>query len=209
MEFTLLVEGYTEHKALPAFFKRWLDDRLNKRVSIYAARFDGWQQLVKDAPQHARLHLEAPKKQVIAVIGLLDLYGPTFYPADKVNPPERYQWAKADIEKQVAQDRFHQFFAVHETEAWLLSDPEIFPTEIRKHLPDPTKRPPESVNFNEPPAKLLERLYLAHLKRNYHKVTDGQNLFSKLDPNTAYKYCPHLRELLDEMLRLAQAAGLG
>ena len=209
MTFTLFVEGYTEHKALPAFLKRWLDTKLSKPVSIHAVRFDGWPQLVKDAPQHARLHLNAPKKDVIAVIALLDLYGPTFYPVDKVGKSERYQWAKDYLEEQVAQEKFHQFFAIHETEAWLLNDPKIFPPEIRKHLPDPTKRPPESVNFNAPPAKLLESLYLSHLKRNYGKVTDGQNLFAKLDPNVAYEHCPALRDLLNEMLRLAREAGLG
>ncbi len=29
MKFVLLVEGYTEQKAIPAFLKRWLDVRLN------------------------------------------------------------------------------------------------------------------------------------------------------------------------------------
>lgn len=209
MKFTLLVEGATEHKAVPAFLKRWLDVRLNKPVGIDATRFEGWQQLVKDAPQRTKSHLYAPKKDVIAVIALLDLYGPTFYPPDKVGKLERYQWAKADLEKQVGQERFRQFFAIHEIEAWLLSDPKLFPQEIRQYLPDPKKRPPENVNFNQPPAKLLDHLYLTNFKRHYHKVVDGKSLFARLDPNVAYEHCPALRDMLDEMLRLAQEAGLG
>ena len=209
MKFILFVEGHTEQKAVPAFLKRWLDKQLTQPMGVQPVRFDGWQQLVKDARQHAKLHLNAPKQDVIAVISLLDLYGPNFYPANKAAKLDRYQWAKEYLEQQVDQEKFRQFFAIHETEAWLLSDPGIFPQEIRKHLPDLKKRPPENVNFDEPPAKLLERLYRLHLNRKYGKVTDGKSLFAKLDPNVAYEHCPALRDLLDEMLLLAQEAGVG
>ncbi len=209
MKFILFVEGHTEQKAVPAFLKRWLDKQLTQPVGVQPVRFDGWPQLVKDVRQHTQMYLNAPKQDVIAVISLLDLYGPTFYPADKTNKLARYQWAKEYLEKQVAQEKFRQFFAIHETEAWLFSDPKLFPQDVRQYLPDTEKRPPENVNFDEPPAKLLERLYRLHLKRKYGKVTDGKSLFAKLDPNVAYEHCPHLRELLDEMLRLAREAGLG
>jgi hypothetical protein len=42
----------------------------------------------------------------------------------------------------------------------------------------------------------------------YKKVTHGSALFSKLDPNLAYTKCPRLKELLDEMLKMAKEAGL-
>lgn len=209
MKFILFVEGHTEQKSVPAFLKRWLDKQLRQPVGVQPVRFDGWPQLVKDVRQHTQMYLKDPKQDVIAVISLLDLYGPTFYPADKINKQERYQWAKEYLEKQVAQEKFRQFFAIHETEAWLLSDPKLFSQDVRQHLPDTEKRPPENVNFDEPPAKLLERLYRLHLKRKYGKVTDGKSLFAKLDPNVAYEHCPALRDLLDEMLRLAREAGLG
>jgi hypothetical protein len=63
------------------------------------------------------------------------------------------------------------------------------------------------VNFNEPPAKLLERLYPLHIKKTYKKVVNGKELFDKLDPNIAYHKCPKLKELLDKMLALAQSGG--
>jgi hypothetical protein len=62
------------------------------------------------------------------------------------------------------------------------------------------------VNFEEPPAKLLHRVYRAH-RREYKKVVDGSALLNKLDPDRAYEQCPHLRMLLDDMLLLAKAAG--
>jgi len=67
---------------------------------------------------------------------------------------------------------------------------------------------PEQVNFDEPPAKLLSALYNRRLKQDYKKVTDGKDLFARLDPAVAVNKCPHLKAMLEEMLTLARAAGL-
>jgi hypothetical protein len=86
--------------------------------------------------------------------------------------------------------------------------------KTRRHLEGPgqeqiiTIEHPETVNFDTPPSKLLDRLYKQHLKRDYDKVTNGCDFFRKLDPNLAYQRCPHFAIMLDEMLALAQQAGL-
>ncbi len=204
MRFVFFVEGYTENKSLPKFLKKWLDPRLDNPVGIRTIRFEGWSELVKDAPRKAKMHLNGPDKgDIIAVISLLDLYGPTFYPNHIENYDERYEWGKKYIEDKVNHSRFFQFFAVHEVEAWLLSQPDIFPLKVKNAFP-PKIQNPELVNFNEPPAKLLERLYRLHVKRSYKKVVNGKELFDKLDPNIAYHKCPKFKELLDKMLELAQ-----
>jgi hypothetical protein len=150
MKFKLFVEGYTEQKAIPAFLKRWLDPHLEKPVGIQAVRFEGWQELVKDTPIKAKMYLEGPEKQdIIGVIALLDLYGPTFYPEEKTTALERYYWAKEELERQVGHPKFRQFFAIHEVEAWLFSEPNLFIPKIKNALPN---KPPEEINFNEPPA---------------------------------------------------------
>lgn len=203
MKFILFVEGHTEGKALPAFLKRWLDPRLESPVGIQTVRFDGWAELFRDAEQKAKMYLNGPSKdKIIAVISLLDLYGPSFYPADLTERDRRYLWAKQMIEDKVKEKNFFQFFAVHEVEAWLLSQPEIFPSNIRNAFPGKIVQP-ETVNFDEPPAKLLDRLYRQYTKRTYKKVVNGKELFDKLDPAVAYEKCRRLRELLDKMLDLA------
>ena len=205
MKFILFVEGYTEDKSLPQFLKKWLDPQLTEPVGVKTVRFEGWPELIKDAPRKTALHLNGPaKKDIIAIISLLDLYGPTFYPTQITGSEERYAWAKKDIEGRVDNPKFFQFFAVHEIEAWLLSEPNIFPTAVAKALPTRKIQYPETVNFDEPPAKLLERLYPLHIGRSYKKVVNGKELFSKLDPNQAYKKCPKLKLLLDKMLELAR-----
>ena len=203
MKFILFVEGHTEDKALPAFLKKWLDPRLESPVGIQTVRFDGWAELFRDAEQKAKMYLNGPSKdKIIAVISLLDLYGPSFYPADLTERDRRYLWAKQMIEDKVKEKNFFQFFAVHEVEAWLLSQPEIFPSNIRNAFPGKIVQP-ETVNFDEPPAKLLDRLYRQYTKRTYKKVVNGKELFDKLDPAVAYEKCRRLRELLDKMLDLA------
>ena len=204
MKFILFVEGYTENKALPQFLKKWLDPQLPNPVGIKTVRFEGWPELVKDAPLKAKMHLCGPdKNEIIAVISLLDLYGSTFYPSKLKESKERYDWAQKNIEDKVNQFKFFQFFAVHEVEAWLLSEPNIFPVGVKRALPKKINHP-EMVNFNEPPAKLLERLYPLHVRRSYKKVINGKELFGKLDPSIAYNKCPSLKKLLDKMLYLAK-----
>ena len=203
MKFILFVEGRTENKAIPSFLKRWLDPQLSKPVGIRSVRFEGWPELVKDSPTKANLYLS--QDSVIAVIALLDLYGPTIYPNSKNTATERYAWAKQHLEGKVDQTNFFQFFAVYEVEAWLLSDPTIFPNSI-KPLVQKISNSPEDINNTMPPAKRLNEIYSKETKRRYKKVTYGKDLFAKLDPNVAYKKCPRLKELLDVMLKLARDA---
>ncbi len=205
MRFVLFCEGATETKALPAFFRRWLNRRLSQRVGISPVGFRGWRHLYDEVRRKADLRLQ--DNDVIAVISLLDLYGPTFYPERKTSADERYDWAKRHVEGKVGSDRFVQFFAVHEVEAWLLSDPKLFPENIRSSLPGRIINP-ETVNFDEPPARLLDRLYREKTNRSYKKVTQGKQLFDKLDVDIARGKCPRLAEMLDTMLFLAQRAGL-
>jgi hypothetical protein len=208
MKFVLFVEGDTEQKVLASFLKRWLDPRLSKKVGIKPVLFDGWADMDKRLVKKARHYLAGPDSgDIIAVIALLDLYGPKFYPSHRTTAIERLEWAKARFEKEVGDKRFRMFFAVHETEAWLLSNPDIFPREIASGFPGKVKGP-EEVDFDEPPSKLLERLYRQKTNRTYKKVTGGRELFDLLDPDLAYAKCPQLKRMLDEMLRMAKEAGL-
>jgi hypothetical protein len=205
LKFVLFVEGKTE-RALREFLQSWLNAKLPQRVGIKIVRFEGWRDYYEGIVRKVELSLSGKSgADVIAAIGLLDLYGPTFYPQDRKTADERYAWGKRHLEERVNQPRFRQHFAVHETEAWLLADPEILPREVSTALPGRCARP-EEVNFEEPPAKLLARLYRAKLGKPYKKVIDGANLFQSLQPERAAEKCPALRALLEDMLRLATGA---
>jgi len=207
MKFVLFVEGHTERKAVPILLKQWLDERLNQKIGIKPVRFDGWSELVKDLPVKTRLYLHGPASEdTIAVIGLLDLYGPTFYPPRLVLPQERIEWGTRYLQERANDERFRMFFAVHELEAWLLSDPTLFPVQVQRALPASVQRP-ETVDFETPPKKLLASLYWAKQKKHYRELVDGGDLFSKLKPAKVYEKCPYFAHMLDEMVALARDAG--
>lgn len=208
MKFVLFVEGHTEALTVPRFLKLWLDPRLSEPVGIQAVRFAGWSELVKKLPKKARMHLEGPdKERIIAAAGLLDLYGPSFYPAHMVEAAERCAWGIQHFTDQVGHPKFRMFFAVHELEAWLLSQPAILAPKVAAALPGKTRNP-EEVNFHEPPSALLRRLYREQLGQAYKKTSYGSALFAKANPDIAYERCPNLRRMFDEMLSLARSAGL-
>lgn len=207
MKFVLFVEGHTEKTAIPGFFKRWLDPQLARRVGVQAVRFEGWNDFEKKIVTKARMHLEGPDRlDIIAAIGLLDLYGPTFYPDHLSSAMERRRWAVSHFEKEVNHPRFRMFFAVHELEAWILSEPELLPGCVRDALPAKAAQP-ELINFDEPPSKLLDRLYKSNTGRDYKKLVYGKAFFEKLDPVVACGKCPHLNAMLVDMLRLAKETG--
>jgi hypothetical protein len=204
LKFILFVEGYTERKALPDFIKRWIDPQLTKSVGIKVVRFEGWSDYQKDVAKKVNLHLEGPGgADIVGAIGLIDLYGPTFYPGSHTTVQQRLTWAKKYFANLVNNSRFRQHFAVHETEAWLLSDPKILPVKMPTGYNEP-----ETVNFDQPPARLLDKLYRAQLKRPYKKVVDGNELFGNLSPQLAAAKCVRLNEMLVDMLQLAKMAGL-
>ena len=208
MKFVLFVEGHTEKKVIAPFLKRWLDPHLQQRVGIQVVRFDGWPEMVDDLPTKPRMYLHGPLAgKIIAVIALLDLYGPTIYPDHLTSARERMNWAVEELENRVGEERFRMFFAVHDVEAWLLSEPDLFPSSVARALPGRIQQP-ESVDFDDPPAKLLERLYREKQKKHYKKVIDGSVLFEKLSPDRVYEKCPVFRQMMDEMLALAKSAGL-
>ena len=209
MKFLLFVEGHAERASLPSFIGSWLESRVSQRVGVKVVRFDGWADYRKGIARKVAVGIAGrPGRDVIGAIGLLDLYGPTFYPEGVTTADARRAWAKKDIEAAVDHPLFRQHLAVHELEAWLLAAPENLPPLVKGALSQTALATPEDVNFDEPPGHLLERLYYGKLRRHYKKTTDGHDLFSRLDPDAAAARCPSLKAMLEDMLQFAKAAGL-
>jgi hypothetical protein len=203
----LFIEGDTERgearrRTLAGFFHKWLDPQLppTSRVGITPVKFQGVSSYLDDLAQKIALYLDNNRANF--VFGLIDLYG---IPPSRIDlsryatVPEKVKATRAYIRALVPQrygDRFRQHFAVHEIEAWLLAYPDQWPREVRSQI---TKRPPEQVNFNEPPAAFLKRI----LGGRYKKTTTAMNLFPKVDPQVAINQCPHLKLLTEDLLRVA------
>ena len=207
MRFLLFVEGETEEKGVHSFIRRWLDAQGLQHVGVTSVGFKGSGHFVDDAPAKAEARLsDSRANQVIAIIGLLDLLRlPEGYGQGNT-ANEKYQSAKQQIEREVGNDRYRQFFTVHESEAWLLSSPAIFPSAVQPRVQALSSQP-EHVNSMTPPAVRLGTAYRTAFKnKGYKKTVDGSSLFAKLDPDIAAGKCPHLRQMLDTMLDLARKA---
>lgn len=184
----------------PQFLKRWLDEKSPRRVQIKAIVLSGTANYLKEISRRANLDLAQP--HVIGALGVLDLYGSGLaYPDGTIS--HKYGWARNKIESEVRHARFRQHFAVHETEAWLLSQPSILPQAVRDAIPN---SPPETVNFQNPPSHRLADLYKRRLEKKYTKPLEGAKLFRALDPNVARERCPHLALLLEDLRGLAAGA---
>lgn len=74
MKIVLFVEGHTDKKALPEFFKKWLDPRLSQPVGIKVVRFEGWAEYNDDIVKKVALNLSGKSGvDVVMGLGLLDL----------------------------------------------------------------------------------------------------------------------------------------
>ena len=209
MKFVFFVEGQTEKRVLPRFLKRWIDPKLSRPVGIQIVRFEGFSQFSRKITKKAQMHLDGPDStEIVGAIGLLDLYGyHRSINRDFTDIARCYVLEKKRIEKSVNRPMFRMFFAVHELEAWLLADPNIFPSRIKQAFPGNIDHP-EKINFNTPPAKLLNQLYRQQQGKCYKKIAYGSDLFMKLDPAIVCRKCPFLKAMLEELLALARNAGL-
>jgi hypothetical protein len=213
MKFLVFVEGETEKRVVPELLRRWLGAQdLNQNVGVHPVAFRGNADYVREAPKKASVRLDGRDgKEIIAILGLLDaLRLPEGY-GQGHSVSEQCNFAKSriegQVEKEVGTGRFHQFFAVHEIEAWLLSSPSVFPKAVAERLGSQRlQNNPESVNSDKPPAERISDAYRAALRRGYKKTTDGPELFKKLDPATVSAKCPHLDALFVKMLELARKA---
>ena len=198
----LFVEGDTE-RTLPAFFHKWLDPQLpeKSKVGITAVKFQGVSNFLDEVPKKVESYLNEGRANF--VVGLVDLYGIPSYRIDlstyasirqKVSAARRY--IRHLVPSQL-RDRFRQHFAVHEVEAWLLAYPERWPATVREQI---QKRPPEQVDFKEPPARFLKRI----LGGRYKKTVHAKNLFPEVDPQSAIDTCPFLKLLAEDLLTIAK-----
>ena len=137
-----------------------------------------------------------------AVVALTDVYTGTT-PPDFTNAAD----AKRQLRAWVGEEpRFHPHAAQFEVEAWLLP----YWPRIQKVAGSTRGAPPgspETVNHDQPPARLLNAVFGAGTtKRRYSKTRDGSAILRDQNIEVAAAACPELRAFLDTLLQIAKAA---
>ena len=202
MRFILIVEGDTEKRSIEGLIRKHLSEKTGQKIGVTAINIKGYGNFIRDLPQKVKKYLTGPDKdEILAVVGLMDLYKTPY--THEVNCPirERILEETRHFEELVLQDRFRMFFAVHEYEAWLLSDFDKFDPSIKSKIASHARNP-EEVNTDEPPSKFLKRLYSEYLHREYKKTVDGKVLMGRIDPQKVYEKCPNYRVMFDFFISL-------
>ena len=193
----ILCEGDTEELAVRHFLSRkWQEDQ--QTVGLKAVSLRG---RIQDVAVKSRLFLN--EQNVLGVFTLIDLYGmdrvshPTGDPLD-TKVQRVHDWLRAQVSHIRSKD-FYPHVSVHETEAWILAEG----SALAGRLNDNRLRPDSNAelkNFQRPPSKRINELFLARRHRNrYQKISDGTPLFKAMKFEQVYKSCRFFRAFYDDL----------
>ena len=107
---------------------------------------------------------------------------------------------------QVNHPRTVQFFphiSVYQTEALILAEGNA----LAARLDDPAIQPDanaESKNFQNPPSKRLNDLFLRYKSRRYNKKIDGTPLFKAMSFNAVHDCCTYFRTFYGDLTSAAR-----
>jgi hypothetical protein len=193
MTIVLLVEGSTEI-ALKQHIKAFLDRRALAagRPKVRLSTRSGIP--VKQNKLRRWVELELSKRDVTAVVGLIDVY-PGFEDAAA---------AKTFLQEAAGDNpNFHAHAAQYDVEAWLLPYWEDICRRVGVHQSSPGGTP-ELVNQNRPPSYRLRELFQrARPKRKYVKTTEMYKILRDKDLTIAADRCPEFKSFLNTLLWLA------
>lgn len=192
MRIVLLAEGDTE-RALAEHIKCFLDERAEAagkpKIALRTKPIT-----LNRGDLRGRIRLELLDPQVVAVVGLVDVY-PLFASAEE---------AKRFLREASANDpRFYAHAALHDVEAWLLPFWQSICDRIAVRRAAPGAHP-EKVDFDHPPSRRLQELYsLAKPPQKYIKPIEMNAVLRGKDLTIAAEQCPEFRALLNTLLTVS------
>jgi len=144
--------------------------------------------------------------RVVAVFTLIDLYGLGGPPYPKAaSVAQKHSIARDWLQGQVPlldAGFFHPHFAVHDIEAWLLAEGTALSSRLQHKLkPEPKA---ESIDFDQPPSKRVNTLFLQHRKHAYRKKLDAPTLFKQVSFEAVYTTCPYFKVFYDDLANVAR-----
>lgn len=205
MRIAMMVEGKSERALIPKL-REFISRHLHKMPNC-----KGQMPKLDPVPFNGRIPKGGElRKQVDAllsgkspadhVIALTDVYTGTkdFATADDAKKKMR-DWVGKN-------DRFHPHAALHDFEAWLIPFWDTIVQQAKGNKQKPTT-PPESINHQKPPSKVINEVFLTgERKTRYIKTVDGPKILKKHGLEEAASECPELKALLNTILKLGGAS---
>jgi len=200
----LLCEGDTEELAVRNFIARqWQSDGFGS-IGLHTVNLNSKHQ---DGPTKAALYLDEP--EVLAVFTLVDLQGMnrvdhSHHDSLETKVTRVRDWFRARLEHSRAND-FFPHICVHETEAWVLAEGAALANRLDDAGigPDPGA---ETKNFQHPPKRRINDLFMSHKGDRYQKIRDGRPLFAALQFDPIYRTCKYFRTFYDDLTRVGTNA---
>lgn len=206
MSVVLLVEGQVESQLVRGFVRRCLARRIRDRSlpRLDFIAMGGAPNLVRSLPRDADNQYRSQRRPLVFGC-LIDIHECPHSDPD-LPLTERVRETEARL-RQLIRERNQEaahwtrfYFSVHESEAWLLSHPELFSEPSIQSRVRALAARPETVNGKKPPSQHLNEFFLRSSRAcGYHKVIHGTPLWRSLDPAVAESRCPHLKAMIDDL----------
>lgn len=211
MKVWVFVEGRSDVQALAALWGRWMQQLRGNGCGVKFTPLDSKPRYLNKIGHRVAEKLVHDKGDV--AIGL-----PDFFPnRDFANTVHRHDSLRglqdvqtrlvriglkrqgvraADIDSHIG--RFYPSAMKHDMEVLVLSAPKQLQARLdMSNMPGSWRQPPEEQNQDNPPKKIVERLFSDKLQRRYRGVTDSVAILENADLNDIVMQCPTFRAVMD------------
>lgn len=216
MKVLVYVEGPGDRASLEKLFRSTMDQGRKSKVSITFLPQGGKDWILQNLGRTAASHLKSnPDDYVFAL--------PDLYPMKKYEQTEAAHHSFEQL-KALLLGRFHKeaerfglpeavrsHYRVHclkhDLEVLLLGAPEVLRQRLKtdENIEKNWRKPVETQNDNEPPKRVVERLFMKYRKKGYIETIDAPWILERASPKDLCAACPqNFRPLFTELDRLSR-----
>lgn len=197
----ILCEGPSDEEILKVLFQK------EKALAHVTPWLQPLEKKFKEKEIRSRVCNSLKTTGVLAAFALVDLKGTSVnYPASSTSYIDKARFVKEHLKGFLSglseADRFYPHVAVHDIETWILADRGAVTNYFRISTVPYLADCPEAIDFNRPPSYILGDLF----KSNglvYRKTVHGPELFSTVDFDIVYNKCPHFKDFVDDLIKVA------
>ena len=216
MKVWVYVEGKSDSKALSALWRNWAEVLRESGWGIRTIPLDNKSRFFSKIGSRAVEKLMNNEDDL--VVGLPDLHPNQIYEnteyqhrnlQELINLQRRLverslQSRTRTVDIQSCLNRFYPCALKYDLEVLLLTVPNQLKSLLRMRTrPQGWRLPPENQNHQNPPKKIIERLFRTHLNRRYRETTDCYSILNRVDLSDVLfdvrgvEQCPCFKAMVD------------